>query len=190
VIRPIILLIGLSIFPALMYGQEKSSISIDLGLLWNHKGFFSLYDGVVDVGAGYNHQITGRLYGGFSLHAGFLRRQNTPMRNTILRPGLNVQYPIRMSERVRIIPKVNAGYAFLFISNSEFDYNETQSGWNPGGEVRVLWKQDIPIDLYVFGRFDYIYLSKDETFTRLEHYRNVYLFSAGLGFTIKTGNNE
>jgi hypothetical protein len=190
VIRLIAIIIILQVIPGLSNAQEKNIVSLDLGLLWNHKGFFTLYDGVVDIGGGYHHHISGGLYGGFSIHAGFLRRQSTPMRNTILRPGLNVQYQFQLSERFRIIPKVNAGYAFLLIGNSEFEYNETQSGWNPGGEIQVLWKQEIPVDLYLFGRFDYIYLSKDENFTRLEYYRNVYLFSAGLGLWIKTGNSE
>lgn len=189
-IRLIVFLIVLQLLPSLSRAQEKNAISLDIGLLWNHKGFFTLYDGVVDVGGGYHHRISGGLYGGVSVHAGFLRRQGTPMRNTILRPGLNVQYQFQLSERFRLIPKVNAGYALLFVSNDEFEYIETQSGWNPGAEIRVLWKQEIPVDLYLFGRFDYIYLSKDENFTKLEYYRNIYLFSAGLGFWIKTGNNE
>lgn len=166
--------------------QRDTRINIDLGLVQNYQGFFKLFDGVVSLGAGYNHTLHQNLYGGADFHVGFLRRKNTTARTTIYMPGLILNYGIHVSRKVVIIPQVKLGYALLTISNSEFDYKETQSGWNPGGEVRLRWKQERRLDFYLFGRFDYIYLGRDESFTMLDYYRQVYLTAIGIGVHIKS----
>jgi len=156
----------------------------------NHEGFFKLFDGVVDVGAGYNRELVKDLYGGIAFHIAFLNRQNTTSRTAIYKPRLNLHYYIHVSEKVAVIPVMNLGYSFLNLSNREYDYKEIQSGLNSGGELKVLWKRNQTLDYYIFGRFDFIFLDKDESFTRLKHYRNVYLTSFGLGVRIKSIKNE
>ena len=59
--KKIILLILLT-FTLSVFSQEKSNFSFDLGLSQTYKGFFYLYDGVVDVGIGYNIKMIGGLY--------------------------------------------------------------------------------------------------------------------------------
>ena len=172
------------------FAQTGSHINVDLGLTQNHQGFFKLFDGIVDVGASYNHELFKNFYGGFAFHMSFLNRKNTSARTTIFKPGIQLNYIIHLSENIAVIPQGNLGYAILNISNKEYSYKEIQSGWNPGGELRVLWKRDHLLDFYIFGRFDYIYLDEDQSFTMLEYYRNVYLTSFGIGMRIKSGYNE
>lgn len=169
------------------YSQKDKKVNIDLGLMQNHQGFLKLFDGVVDVGANYNVEILPNFYGGVDFHIGFLNRKNTSSRSQVYKPGFILNYVIHLSKNLALIPQGRIGYTLLNLSNSEYNYGEMQSGWSPGGEIRFLWKQEHTLNFYVFGRFDYIYLSKDESFTKLEYYRNVYLTSFGLGVQINSG---
>lgn len=168
------------------YAQRDTRVNVDLGLMQNYQGFFKLFDGVVDVGANYNRELFRNFYGGVDFHVGFLRRKNTSARTSIFKPALVVNYMIHVSDKLAIIPQAKLGYAILNISNSEYSYKEMQSGWNPGAELRVRWKRPRRLDFYLFGRFDYISLAKDESFTKLEYYRQVYLTSFGFGVHIKS----
>lgn len=187
-VRTLVIVI-LFVFSVPGMSQHKKYVTVDLGLLQVHQDFFKLYDGILDVGASYNRSIHGNLYGGLDFHMGFLHRQNTSARTTILKPAILVNYMFHVSQHIVIIPQAKIGYGFLRLSNGEYNYKETQSGWNPGGELRVQWKRERQIDFYVFGRLDYIKLNKDESFTMLDHYRHVYLTSFGLGIFIKSAKS-
>lgn len=166
--------------------QRASNFEVELGLVQNHRRFFTLFNGVLEAGAGYNRELFRNFYGGASFRMSFLNRKGTAGRSVFYKPGLNLHYHIHLSRAVAVIPQVGINYAVLNVSNKEFSYRENQKGWNPDAQVRVLWKRDKKLDYYVFGRFDYIYLDRDEEFTRLEYYRQVYLTSFGIGLRIKS----
>lgn len=168
--------------------QKSSNFQFDLGLTQNYNGFFKLFNGILDLGAGYNHELARDLYGGFHFRMSFLNREGTTNRATAYKPGINLHYYINLSDQLALIPVASVGYAILDISNKEFSYRETQAGWNPGAEVRMLWKREKKLDFYVFGRFDYVHLGRDEDFTLLEDYRDVYLSSFGLGLRLKSNH--
>lgn len=173
-----------------IYAQNGSNYNVELGLVQNHQRFLKLYNGVIDVGGGYNQKITGNLYAGIALNLSFLNRSGTSSRAVSYKPVFNIHYYFNFSERIALVPVVNIGYSFLSLSNKEYEYKETQSGLISGGTLRLHWKTKQLLDYYIFGRFDYIYLNKDETFTKLEYYRSVYLTSFGIGVRIKSGGDE
>lgn len=173
-----------------LFSQKVSNFQFDAGLVWNHQGFLKLFDGTLDLGAGYNLKLLKDLYGGLAFRIAFLNRSNTTSRALIYRPQLNLHYYFHLSRNVAIIPVVSLGYSFLDLSNKEFDYKELQSGLNTAAELRVLWKRERKLDFFLFGRFEYIYLDQDESFTMVEYYRNIYLTSIGMGIRIKSGENE
>lgn len=78
-----------------------------------------------------------------------------------------------------------AGYSFVNISNGDYDYAETQNGFNTGAELKFIWYTQGKVDYYLFGRYDFIYLNEDISFTLLEYYRKVQLTSFGFGIKIK-----
>jgi hypothetical protein len=168
-----------------LHAQEKRNVTIDLGLSQTYKGFFYLFNGVVEVGAAYNHQIIKSLYGGASFHMDYLSRSNSSARTIVYKPKLNINYNIKTTPWLSINPMVFAGYSFVNISNGEFNYAETQTGFNSGAELKIIWYSDASVDYFLFGRFDFIYLNEDRNFTQLEYYRKVYLTSFGLGIKIK-----
>jgi hypothetical protein len=165
--------------------QEKKYFSFDLGLSQNHKGFFTLYGGIIDVGGSYNLNIMGNLYTGASFHLEYLKRTNTSSGTIVYKPKLNLHYNFKIAQRIYLTVLAALGYSFVALSNKEFSYKETQHGINPGAELRSLWKTHGKTDFYVFGRYDYIYFAKDEDFTQLEYYRRMHLTSFGLGIKIR-----
>lgn len=184
--RKVCILLILTLFSCVsLVAQEKRNVTIDLGLSQTYKGFFYLFSGVVEVGAAYNHQIVKSLYGGASFHMDYLSRGNSSARTIVYKPKLNINYNIKTTSWLSINPMVFAGYSFLNISNGEFNYAETQSGFTSGAELKFIWYSEASVDYYLFGRFDFIYLDEDLNFTQLEYYRKVYLTSFGLGIKIK-----
>jgi len=165
--------------------QEKRNVTIDLGLSQTYKGFFYLYNGIVEVGAAYNHQIVKSLYGGVSFHLDYLLRSNSAARTIVYKPKINLNYNFKINSWFSINPMVFAGYSFVNISNVEFDYAETQKGFNSGAELKFIWYSQASVDYYIFGRYDHIYLKDDINFTQLEYYRKVHLSSFGIGIKIK-----
>lgn len=180
------LLLVLSMTACTVFSQRASSFRADLGLVWNHQGFFKLFDGVAEAGIGFNMQVAGNLAAGASMRLGILSRSGTTNRLAVYRPGVNLHYRIPLSGRLAIVPQASIGYAFLGISNGEFSYRETRSGWNPGAELRILWTRQSPLDFYLFGRFDAVFLDEDPDFTRLEYYRRVLMTAVGIGINIKS----
>jgi len=166
--------------------QEKHYFGIDAGLTQTYKGFFYLYDGIVDIGASYHRNIMKGLYGGGSFHIDYLSRGNTSSRTLVYKPKVNMGYHIKAATWLTINPIAFIGYSFVSISNKEFDYGETQTGINSGVELRVVWNNKSRLESYIFGRYDFIYLSKDASFTQLEYYRKVHLSSFGIGVKIKS----
>jgi len=172
------------------FAQNAAWFDADIGLLRNHEGFFKLFDGVVDVGAGYHFPLIKQLDGGIAFHMGVLAYRNTPSRAMIYKPQLNLNYFVHITSRFAIVPEVHGGYSFIGLSNKEYNYTEAQSGLNAGGQLKCLWVTDKKLDYYLFGRYDFIHLSKDPDFTHLEYYRKMNLFSFGLGLRFKSGFYE
>ena len=169
--------------------QEKQNVTIDLGLSQNYKGFFYLYNGVVEFGLTYNHQIVKSLYGGASFHIDFLSRSNSSARTIVYKPKVNLNYNFKTTSWSSINPMVFVGYSFVNISNGEFNYAETQKGFNTGAELKFIWYSKAKVDYYFFGRYDFIYLNEDLNFTQLEYYRKLHLSSFGIGIKIKPKKN-
>jgi hypothetical protein len=184
-LRQILLTIYLFLLLLSIHGQEKQSVTIDLGLSQTYKGFFYLFNGVVEFGAGYNHRLIDHLYVGGSFHIDYLSRSNSSARTIVYKPKVNINYNAKVSSWLSINPIVFVGYSFVNISNGEFDYAETQNGVTTGAELKFIWFTPSTVDYYLFGRFDYIILDKDENFTLLNYYRRVYLTSFGIGIKIK-----
>ncbi len=185
-----VLLFLIVFLPFVVHAQEKSSFSAEVGFSQTYKNFFQLYRGILGIGLEYDKQITGNLFGGLSLHLDYLRIKNTSARTIIYKPQVRLGYAVRLKSRFEIIPAVLAGYSLLNLANKEFSYTETQSGWNSGAELKLVWKTHHRTDYYLFGRYDYIWLSKDENFTMIENYRNIHLTGIGLGILIKPKTNE
>lgn len=183
--KGILILISSLIVVIHLFSQEKRNVTIDIGLSQTYKGFFYLYNGVVEIGAAYNHHIVKSLYGGVSFHIDYLSRSNSSARTIVYKPKLNVNYDFKITPWLSINPMVFAGYSFVNLSNVEFDYAETQKGFNSGVELKFIWYSPASVDYYLFGRYDYIYLKKDINFTHLEYYRKVHLTSFGIGIKIK-----
>jgi hypothetical protein len=181
-----LLFLVLSMTALTAFSQRPANVQVDLGLVQNHKGFFKLFNGVMEAGIGYNRELTGNLFAGASLRISMLARKGTTNRLAVYKPGINLHYYVHLSERFALVPQASAGYSFLSISNKEYGYQETQSGWNSGAELRLLWMTRKPLDFYLFGRFDAIFLNEDEDFTRLGVYRQVFMTAIGLGIRIKS----
>ena len=169
------------------FPQKASSFHVDLGLVQNHKGFFRLFGGVFEAGAGYNRELLGNLHGGLSMRMSLISRQGTTNRAVCYKPGINLQYYLHLSERIAVVPLAGIGYSFVSVSHQEFDYRETRPGWNPSAALRILWKREKKLDYYVFGNLDYILLNEDEDFTQLRYYREIWISSFGIGLRIKSG---
>lgn len=165
--------------------QEKSNISVDLGLAKSHKGFFYLYQGVVDMNIGFNRKLLKGLYAGAAFQTEYLRLKNTVARTFVFKPKINLHYRIDFSGKFSLVPWVSVGYSFLQIKNKEFDYSDNVAGWNLGPELKFIRKTKTQVNYYIFGRYDYIYIGKDPGFTQLEYFRNVHLSSFGIGVFIK-----
>ena len=177
----IVLLISISGF-----SQKARSLQVDIGLTQTHKDFFQLYDGVVEVGAGYHFGLTKNLFAGGSFHFNYLDRNYTKSRTFVYKPKINLQYYFHISRGFAIVPGFAMGYALVQFKNSEFNYNDLQQGINIEPDLKLLWTRQAKTEFYLFGRFDFIYLNKDTDFTRLNHYRNIYLTSFGVGVNIKS----
>ncbi len=165
--------------------QAISHFDIDLGLIQNHKGFFKLYDGILEVGGNYHIGISRNLFAGVAMHAGFLNRKNTSAHTVFYKPAGQAAYSIHFSERIALIPVISAGYSWFTLRNDPYDFKDTQSGVNMGFDLRLLWKTQERTDFYFFGSYDYIFLDEDKAFTELYYYRNIYHTSIGLGISIK-----
>jgi hypothetical protein len=172
------------------HGQGASFVNADVGLTWNHQGFFKLYNGIVDAGAGYHISLFNELYGGLSFQAAFLNYKNTPARSAFYRPQFNLLYSIHISPRIAVDPVVAIGYSFVRITNIEYAYAQTQAGINYSANLKLRWKSSGKIDYYIFGRYDYIYLNKNEAFTQLDYFRQIQLFAVGIGLQIKSRNDD
>jgi hypothetical protein len=185
-----ILLVSLLFLSLSGFSQRESNWTIDIGLTQTYPGFFILYNGSVDIGAGYNTKLTGDLFGGGSFEVQFLKLSGTQSRTTIYKPKLNLHYRFKVGKSFSIIPWFSVGYSFLNIKNTEYNYADTQSGLNISPELKLLWNTQTRIDYYFYGRYDYIKLSKDAGFTHLKYYRNIDLTSFGIGILIKQKEHE
>lgn len=172
------------------FGQTSSFVQFEGGLLRNQGGFFKLYDGIVDIGAGYHLTLTRHLEGGLDFNLGFLNYKNTPARSNFYRPKLSLQYTVHVSSRVALDPVIGLGYSFIRITNNEYLYASTQHGLNYAARLKVRWKSGRKLDYYLFGSYDYIYLDRDDSFTQLNSFRQIRLFAVGLGVNIKSGVYE
>ena len=188
--RNLLQFIFISILSVSVYGQKASFVNIDAGLLRSKGDFFKLYNGIVDVGAGYHISILKEFYGGLHFNAGFLNYKNTPARTNLFRPKISLLYTIHLSPRIAIDPLLGIGYTFVRITNDEYAYATTQSGLNYSGKIKMRWKSTGKLDYYLFGSYDFIYLDKDESFTLLNSFRQIQLLTIGLGVNIKSGIYE
>ena len=170
------------------FSQERNNISIDLGLANTHKGFFYLYQGMVDVNIGYNLKLWKGLYGGAAFQTEYLKLNNSQARTLIFKPKINLHYNINFSEKLSLVPWMSVGYSFLQIKNKEFGYSDNVAGLNLSPELKFVRKTKSRVNYYIFGRYDYIYLSEDPEFTKLEYFKNVHLTSFGIGIYLKPKN--
>jgi hypothetical protein len=185
-----ILLVSLLFLSLSGFSQHESSWTADIGLTQTYPGFFNLYDGSVDIEAGYQTKLVGSLFAGGSFGVQFLKLDGSLSKTIVYKPKLNLSYRLKAGKNFRVIPLFSVGYSFLNIKNNEYGYATTQSGLNLSPELKLLWKTGIRTDFYFYGRYDYIKLNEDTDFTHLNYYRNVSLTSFGIGIVIKQKKDE
>jgi hypothetical protein len=120
----------------------------------------------------------------------YLNRGNAESRSLVFKPKIGMQYFIHVSRSFAVVPGLSAGYALVQLRNKEYYYKDLQGGGNLGTDLKIIWTRPLKTEFYFFGRFDFIYLSKDTEFTTLNRYRNVYLTSFGVGVNIKSHGRE
>jgi len=181
------LIIGVLIFSfqSIVTAQSAHHLDFDIGLNQNYKGFFKNYNGVLEIGGSYSLGITRDLFAGISMHTGFLNRKNSPAHSVFYKPALMMSYTIHLSDRFACVPLVSAGYTWFSLYNDEYNYKDIQSGVNTGAGVRVIWKTQERTNFYIFGRYNFIYLDEDKSFTELFYYRKIHQTAFGLGISIK-----
>jgi len=180
--------IALSVFLLLAFtglSQRKSNWTVDIGKTQTYPGFFYLYDGSVDLSVGYHLNIADNLFVGGAFGLQFLGLNGTQSKTVIYKPKLILEYHIRSGKSFNIVPLIAVGYSFLKIKNNEYGYSSLQQGFNISPELKLLWKTGLQTDFYLFGRYDYVKLIKDEDFTFLNYYRNANITSFGIGVVIK-----
>ncbi|NOX46523.1 MAG: hypothetical protein GXO89_06045 [Chlorobi bacterium] len=182
--KKLILLISITISLSTL-AQENNNFSVDLGLVNTHKGFFYLYQGMVDINIGYNLKLWKGLYAGGAFQTEYLRLKNTQARTLIFKPKVNLHYYINFSKKLSLVPWISVGYSFLQIKNKEFGYSDNVAGLNLSPELKFVRKTNSRVNYYIFGRYDYVYLKEDPGFTQLEYFRNVHISSFGIGVFIK-----
>jgi len=173
-------------FSVSSFAQNNRIIQFDLGLAQTHKDFFRLYDGIFELGGSYHFGVTRNFYTGISFHINYLNRNNGDMRVLVYKPKINLQYYFHVSKGIAIVPGISVGYSLLQMKNNEYDFSDLQNGVNLCPDLKIVFTRQAKTEFYLYGRFDYIYLSEDKAFTKLNNYRNVYLTSFGLGINIKS----
>jgi hypothetical protein len=168
-----------------VFSQEQNHFSFDAGLCRNYGGFFDLYNGVAEFGGNYQVHIIHSLYSGIGLHIDYIKRKNTSARTIFYKPQLNIQYIVKINGHFHIVPGFEAGFTFVNLSNKEYHYKETQEGLNFGADLRLLWITKHKTDFYLFVRYDYIHLTEDDDFTRLDRLRKIQLTGIGFGIRLK-----
>ena len=176
--------------PLTGFSQRESNWTFDIGLTQTYPGFFNLYNGSVDAAAGYNMKLTHGLFAGASFGIQFLKLNGTQSKTVVYKPKIIIHYRFGIGKNFNIVPWVSAGYSFLNIKNREYNYAETQQGFNLSPELKLLWNTKTRVDVYIYGRYDYIKLNEDADFTRLNYYRDVHLTSFGIGVLIKKKKHE
>lgn len=183
-ISVVLIVLFLGVFSLTGFTQKDNRLSFDIGLPQTYKGFFYLYNGIIEVGGAYHLNPLKNFHAGGSMHINFLNRNPESSRSIMYKPKLSIYYTFNISEKIQLIPTVAGGYSFISISNKEFNYSETQSGLSISPELKFSWKNDTRVQYYLFGRYDFIYLNEDIKFTYLEYYRRIDMTSFGLGIFI------
>ena len=175
------------------FAQEKSNLNLEISKTFSEWTFFKRYKGTVDIGISYYYKID-KFSLGISLNTNFLRRKPATIENkvnsTIIKPGINLAYPINFKSNIYFIPKIRVGYAMININNKKYDYNKNQYGIYSSFELKLNYKTKGRIDYYFFMNYDYIYLDEDKDFTKLNYYRNVHFFNIGIGSKLKFYKND
>ena len=185
----VFLIVFLSLICLDSFSQKDRNLSVDIGIPQTYKGFFYLYDGIIDLGIGYHINLFNNFYAGGSMRLEYLSRKPELGRSVFYRPSVNLYYTFNIGEKLQLIPWVSGGYSIVQLSNKEFNYKEIQSGVNIAPELKISWRTNSRVQYYIFGRYDYIYLDEDKDFTKLEYYRKVNLTSFGIGIFIKPKQN-
>jgi len=191
-ITKIILIISVVICTTLakteIYAQEKSNLNLEISKTFSEWTFFKNYNGIVDIGISYYYKID-KFYLGISLNTNFLKINPATIENevnsTIIKPGINLTYPINLIDRINFEPKIRVGYAMININNKKYDYNKNQYGIYSSFELKLNYKTKGRIDYYFLINYDYTYLNKDKDFTQLDYYRNIHFINLGIGAKLK-----
>lgn len=183
-ISTILLILLLGIFGLNGLAQKENRLSFDIGLPQTYKGFFYLYNGIIEFGGAYQLNPFQNFHAGASFHIEILNRNPESASSIFYKPRLNFYYTFTIGEKFQLIPTVAGGYSIINLSNKEFDYQETQGGYNFSPELKVSWRNETRVQYYLFGRYDFIYLGEDKNFTHLEYFRRINMSSFGLGIFI------
>ncbi|MFA4852667.1 MAG: hypothetical protein WC868_02415 [Bacteroidales bacterium] len=172
--------------------QEKSNISLEISKTVKIQSFFDRYR--FDGGTSYNLKISNYYIGG-SLNITYSKLYYEPnltygdygndTKTFIIKPRINIAYPIKLSAKVYFVPKFGMGYSIIYMNSKKYDFTDYQYGSNTCLELKLNYITKTKMDYFFLINYDYIYLKKNENFTQLNYYRNVHLLNFGIGAKLK-----
>ncbi|GAB4278115.1 MAG: hypothetical protein Kow0068_01630 [Marinilabiliales bacterium] len=180
----IIFFILFSLFNTILLAQEKSNICFELSRPIIEKSIFDRY--LLDFGTGYNYHFK-QIYFGceFTTLYSKLRYSGNDTKTFILKPNINISYPINPTSKICIEPKLGCGYSFIIINSDKYELTDYQQGVCTLVEFKINYQNNAKFDYYMIISHDYIHLKKDVSFTQLNYYRNMHLMRIGIGLILK-----
>jgi len=168
-----------------IFSQEKYQINIDVGYPSPDEKFFPVYKGVIAVNIGASYRLTGNLFSGITFCHLDTKQKSPDMNARYYIMSLNIKYKQKLPFHFFVLPETGAGLAFINLKSDQYNYNDTQNGINFYGKLAVGYPINKICDILIYYRYDYIHLSKDKEFTKLEYFRNLHVANFGIGINIK-----
>ncbi len=171
-----------------IFAQEKSNINLEISKMFE-TSLFNSYR--FDIGTGYNIQKN-KFFIGASLNITYskLKYSGNDTKTFIIKPRINISYPIDLGGRINFEPKFGLGYSIIYMNSKKYDFTDYQQGINTLFELKFNYMTNTRVDYYFITNYDYIYLKKDENFTKLNYYRKIHLVNFGIGAKLKFYNDE
>ena len=171
-----------------IFAQEKSNVNLEISKMFE-RSFFNRY--LFDIGTGYNTKKN-KFYIGGSLNITYskLKYSGNDTKTFIIKPRINISYPINLGDRINFEPKFGLGYSIIYMNSKKYDFTDYQQGINTLLELKFNYITKTKVDYYFITNYDYIYLKKNESFTKLNYYSNIHLINFGIGAKLKFYNDE
>lgn len=137
------------------------------------------YNGIVDIGIGYNFLKVKNLELGVLFNASILRFSITDVTLTTLSPKLKIDYKINV-KRISIVPNVAVGYSNWRFNSS--NYTENYSGLTFKGGTKVVLNKNNRLNWYMLLAYEFTRLEKPSEPVQNSNYtRNIQILYPGIG---------